>query len=1045
MVPSPFNVDCVSGTACLTPAFIACSKGEILFPVSNIDPVEFAEIKVSVTLDPEAYILLNDPGNPNTWNGWTIDAASGDRLTYTRTVIIPPNFGSALDPIGNPIGVLGIIPPFPLELNPMNGPNNGIVVDYITGGDPIEFFGAVDNDRTNLFIADGTRSSQITETISPAYHHFIRLQGNNTIVTNVPSAPILISVFRVQGKFIIDEDISFIPQRDAGVNIATAKVFVLEPGAEIIVENGKTLTINGAMIGGCQQLAQGITVRPNGRLNFVGNTISDCRWAVSTSTASRLNCAGNTFIDNYIGYNANGVALLTAPFAGNTFSSSALKPKFAAMLENFGSIGFAGISITNFRDFNSWGGNTFNSLANGIVALRSNMNLDRLVMTNIGDGTFNGHPVNGFGVHFTGNTIGSNFLNLGKAGFGSNITARAAGVYCKRAAGTIENSTFSAMQPIIWEESQLRDKVILRNNVTAGLRAAGITLANCEPTPHDDYRFGLVQSNIISAPKGIVSTDVHSTTAARGWKFEKNTISVVPGVLPIGDFPVGIQYNSGVNGWIYNNPITSTFSGALGIRMRNTQGTYANDNILTGAAGVNSVGVLLEGNMSAQLECNKFTGYGSGIRVLGNNGGSQLKGSNDLNMHAIGIEYGSPASGLATGATGEQLHNGNIFVNSTLGTGGIHRDNVAYVSDRFYVDQDEARDRVDPTGARTFMPLLRTPFDWFRDQSTSGLSFSCISPNPAPCEYSWNSTIANNEWQPTLYPEEQKWNAAYLTYYDLIDERSTLANQPCEPIFTRFMRENENSIRALIAEIKDLRNQLYALTAAQKLDLQSKTDAMYAASNNLAELERELQVGSIDLDVQISAVTTVYERSIVDLEAFNAQLKADRTRLATRIMTMNAAINPTSEIENNYVQVNDIAMRLLIEERDAVGEEISQLTQIAQQCPFKGGNAVYEARAMLKGTVQVDDEVACSPEATSERAAQVIALISPNPAKTEIRVLNHVGKNYQISDAFGRIVAQGVLDSEMIQLTSHPSGVYAITLWDAKTRAITHKFTIVQD
>jgi hypothetical protein len=122
---------------------------------------------------------------------------------------------------------------------------------------------------------------------------------------------------------------------------------------------------------------------------------------------------------------------------------------------------------------------------------------------------------------------------------------------------------------------------------------------------------------------------------------------------------------------------------------------------------------------------------------------------------------------------------------------------------------------------------------------------------------------------------------------------------------------------------------------------------------------------------------------------------------------------------------------------------------IALQCPLTGGDGVFEARSMLGDLLEVDDEIVCQPELKLQVKELPITVsasaIQPNPASKFIRLFEQTGKNYLITNQYGSVVGEGILTSEYIETAAFASGIYTVTLWDANTRAVTHKFVIINE
>jgi hypothetical protein len=1043
--------------ALLFPSFAECSPLGIRFPVANFDDQASVDLTVKVYFGDEYYI----PPPVGNWNGWTITDSQDDStdplgihgtITCEITITVPPSFG--LDALGNPIGDDSLIPILEMGVETQatfgSASKPKIEVVYSGGFGEIDYLGAFDNENAEIIIPDGTFSSQIT---NPLYSNYIRAQGCSPVINSVPGLFGLPTTIRIEGRFFIDEPICLIPTGYSGSG-PTKKSIILDPGASITVLGGNSLTIKEALIAGCDQLAQGLIVESGATLTMTGTKIYDCRHAIQAKGNATIACKDNCFENNYIGFQApSGTVKFSLPFSGNTFTSNTLKASFPGMTETFASLGYAGIEVNEFADFNTWDGNKFNSLANGIIATRSSANLDNLEMSNIGAPEEGIYPYNGYGVYASGKS--SNFVNLSKnngsvanpTNVGSRFTNVRFPVHFKSIGGVVEKCTMGqGSVGITWQSSALRDKVILNNTISN--HATGISLLDCEPTPFQKNEFGLVKNNSTTeVVRGIQSIENLASPSEFGWKFESNPLNVKQNFFRPA---IGILYSLGQNGWLDANTIVSdnpSRKNGANIKLTKTGKAVATDNNLSGQKHAEYAGIELVSNSNATLECNIHDGHATGVRVLFENGGSQIKGSSDLQNHNIGIQYGSNT--IKTAATGPQFHAGNIFANSKLLIGAKHEDPAGADTDKYIVDLPESDSHLGQNVDRSLMPTEQEPDNWFKDIPNSTHTFWCdplVTFNGSePCENNWNVKIAQGEWIPTLYPESQRWIAEYRV---LVDLDQTPITNGCEPLFAQFLTNEQGSVKEQLAHIRVLRNDLFALSDAQSLQLRIFTDQMYEKSHAMAQTEKLIQSGNTQLETTYAMHKQGYISAIQELETYAELISQERNQKANLILDLNSAVSDADVIEANHKVVNEIAVWLILEGRNLNSSEVETLLNIAQQCPLTGGDAVFEARGLLNSRFEFEDEAACIPSENQDRGVKLDmgkSVIVPNPAISEIQILGHAGKHYQITDAYGRVKQQGILSNEVIFLNQLASGVYTITLWDNSTDPVTLKFIVLQD
>jgi Secretion system C-terminal sorting domain len=124
-----------------------------------------------------------------------------------------------------------------------------------------------------------------------------------------------------------------------------------------------------------------------------------------------------------------------------------------------------------------------------------------------------------------------------------------------------------------------------------------------------------------------------------------------------------------------------------------------------------------------------------------------------------------------------------------------------------------------------------------------------------------------------------------------------------------------------------------------------------------------------------------------------------------------------------------------------------KISCIALQCPLTGGDAVYQARALVAHRTDLDfDSVVCIEGESTERAAvQQAALLSPNPAATSILVAqDYVGAQVTITDQYGTVRYSQKAAPVTIDVSGLPSGQYYVQFVRANERPRTEKILIVR-
>ena len=149
-------------------------------------------------------------------------------------------------------------------------------------------------------------------------------------------------------------------------------------GAQIIVDPGKTLNIEGSTLFGCSGMWKGITVQNGGSLVIDNSVIKDAEFAIHALPGSSVRVTNTEFVNNYVGiYIPDGGVDITT--IGNTFKSGPvpLPPAYTGQPTSPSEIGYAGIWADNQSFILVDGSNDqacfFDNVANGIVSNNSNV------------------------------------------------------------------------------------------------------------------------------------------------------------------------------------------------------------------------------------------------------------------------------------------------------------------------------------------------------------------------------------------------------------------------------------------------------------------------------------------------------------------------------------------------------------------------------------------------------------------------------------------------------------------------------------------------
>jgi hypothetical protein len=176
-------------------------------------------------------------------------------------------------------------------------------------------------------------------------------------------------------------------------------------------------------------------------------------------------------------------------------------------------------------------------------------------------------------------------------------------------------------------------------------------------------------------------------------------------------------------------------------------------------------------------------------------------------------------------------------------------------------------------------------------------------------------------------------------------------------------------------------------------------------------------------------------------------------------------LEATDEIVYNYKVVNDIYLQTYNLEVDTfTNVQIELLSGIAHQCPFTGGNAVFQARGMLSliDTLGYNDSLICGSGYAYRTTKNITTTIGnlvafelklyPNPANKEVIIkwsnLNCTTCKLYFYNSIGQKINEYILNKEegiqTINTSSWQTGIYTSIINTADNKKIYKKLSIIK-
>jgi len=173
-------------------------------------------------------------------------------------------------------------------------------------------------------------------------------------------------------------------------------------------------------------------------------------------------------------------------------------------------------------------------------------------------------------------------------------------------------------------------------------------------------------------------------------------------------------------------------------------------------------------------------------------------------------------------------------------------------------------------------------------------------------------------------------------------------------------------------------------------------------------------------------------------------------------LTLNSGVGTSTVCVANHGQVNNILLNLLAnDESQPSAANLTVLTAIAGQCPISGGDAVYEARAIVERFTgeTFDDAVLCASgsrpsngRTTSSALSDEQIQVFPNPTTGQISWTGLEGEalTLRVFNALGQQVAEQNSAINSADLSTLPSGVYHLQFLSSDNSVRFNKSVVIE-
>lgn len=795
--------------------------------------------------------------------------------------------------------------------------------------------------------------------------------------------------FYVEGTFTIDMDITF-----------NQCEIIAAPGAQIIIQSGYSLTIDSlTTISGCDSMWNRILMQEESRFFMFNNsTIADANAGlemadycnVQIDKSSIVNCVKSVLLPPHPSsgtYSLQEFSITSSRFGlFNTFKPDYSGQPLHGNKPNIGiELNDLVASIGSLSSDSNW---IYNCNI-GLLGFRAHLTIQNTYFSQIKKDVFYQNHIGGTAQVILGDSsqrIASSLdVNpLASQSFGVQYSDRA--VYSEYASLEVAGCKMNNLVRGI-EASQcptMKKTMIVSNEIYAN--QYGVYL-------HDNLGAKLmyVADNkiIVHGDRNSIAVFLDESTSKNtsNYKIEYNTdIRIIDGSQGILARNLGVadiscntinQIGAGVPPPLSNGIQLSGCNKVL-VKSNNIYSTYSN------TLGITR-GVAVDVSTNSTVTCNYLFNQYYGVYFGGICGGTDFRG-NTMHLNFEGLHLNSNAE------IGLQINTGNEFIGN-FDTTSLANFNGAYNENNGFSGLQASRIDVHvnmgtqnspnefyfpkiPISNFSFNTPVGAPYfsngtspsqtDWFvriagtpflcPDYCISNITSNIVNNN----DFTYEELIAMDSTQTVDFdPESRSMSNQYL--YEKLQENDSLLQS--DTLYLTFAASHASTCIGRLHEVGQLvstaiYDSVYSSFMLQvdsiiniKLDSIELLDSLTFV-DHLTDysMQRESLLSSFEFYSQL--FSTLENQKQVLVSNFNIQARA-----------INSVITPQETPELNQVLVNEALLDLEVNGAITVSLHSANMFAVAQQCPYSGGAAVYQARWYVKkyinDSIDYDDKTTC--------------------------------------------------------------------------------------
>jgi hypothetical protein len=903
--------------------------------------------------------------------------------------------------------------------------------------------------------SDSLSADACVTVMFPCWQNGINIIADSTFSSSLGTG-FTNAVVYIENRFYVDNDFTF----------DNCTVYVA-PGGQIIVMNDFTLTLDSTDVQGCTGMWQRIMLRDPGSKVVVKNhsKVRDAEYGIYARNRTKFNVYDSDITECIVGIytepdttgNYNDI---TGKVYGSRFgmwNSGMFKPDYPGQPPH-GLIPKAGMELNNVTGMvignNAYNSNLFNRMNTGITAIGSAIKITNCAFMQMFEDTAYAKPYNGTAVVSVSEPANSlaDLTLLPLAGGGVTIHSCKRGVYTLYSSARILNLEMTGVETGVFATKCSDHKTTLVSGCTIHATWRGIDFRD----NHTAAQMIASSNAVIVAPlsagpvKNSACIYMDEITPANNanyritdnYHLESQSANMVIGVRNVEN--ALIAYNQ-----IFTNSGVIPAPGTRGIMLqggsRNTVNcNYVYNTIPHSNTGTAGLWVSISNNNT--IQCNVFGGNSAGNNP-GPYTGIFFGGNCDLFNDLAGNTMTDCHTGLflnSTARIGKQKHRGNRWLPAGGNTEAINQNtfNFNYLNSLI---------TYNPNNGLQFYPTSITPPQWFYPDF-SGTAFTGCGTQVCNAAIAGGGggdveeqlkAVARDSAISYDYMQENK-NQAQQNLYKLLSEDSLL--RLSDSVFVNFFGNKQSAAIGKLHEV----NNLYSLSAvydsALVIQLDSTARLMALKTDSIFYLDSLMLADStLNLMPLRESLTDDLNSLKAALQALLLQKQAAADSVMESARYLNNTIVPAELPEINSKAMNEYLYLYQKFGSDTLLPYFNDLLSIAQQCPYAGGKAVYQARAMLSllnDSLEYDDAAVCLQsgiyrqllqDSKNQNPAFDFRLI-PNPASQQVRVeLNFKNENsvkFEIRNVLGGKVKEVEIDKGIGSITfsveNFDDGIYFI-------------------